>query len=108
MLDTPMPILMGSIWLGNDRFLYRNVAGYLWDATARNPVHPGIARSEKNQSPLAGVAELIRLFGFEHNGVVLLEHEFFMRRAHGALTLENHKNMIVVFVVVHIVLNAGL
>jgi hypothetical protein len=39
---------------------------------------------------------------------MLLEHECLVRRTHGALAFEHHKDMIVVFMIVHVVLNTWL
>lgn len=92
----------------NNRIRERNVARYFWDSCSGFAIYARIARAQEQEPSRARVAELIRLAGFQQNGVELPEDEFFMRGANRALALHDHENMVVVFMIVHVVLDVGL
>ena len=89
---------------GHDRFCHGNMARNFWYAGSRLAVHSRVARAEEKHPPVSCIAELVGFARFQQHGIELLQHEFFVRRADRALAFENHEYMIVVFMVMHVVL----
>ena len=90
--------------LRDDRFCERNVAGDLGHPRARLVADTRVTRAQEQHAAVAGIAQLVGLAGLQQHGIELFQHEFPMRRPHRALAFETHKDVVIVLVIMHVVL----
>jgi hypothetical protein len=68
---------------------------------------PEFPCAEQQQPPFAGVAELIGLACRQHDNVELLHRVLFMRRAYESFAFQHHEDVIVDFLIMHVILDFG-
>ncbi len=88
----------------HDRFCKWNVARNLRHPRSWLAIHAGIPGPQQQHSSVSRIAELVGFARFQQHGIELSQHKLFVRRPDRALAFENHEDMIVVFMVMHVVL----